>query len=257
MTKFVACVSGKGGVGKTITTINLGAALNYFNRDVTIVDANLTTPNIGLHLGTPVVPIHLHDVLQGKYNITEATYLHPAGIKVVPASLSIDDLKKTNIKNLEKALRSLEGTTDIVLVDTSAGLGNETLSAIKAVDEVLIITNPELPAITDALKTIKLAESLNKKVTGVILTKIKNDDLDISIKNITAILEKPIIGLIPEDNAVRYALQKKEALLYVNPKSPAAISYKKLAAYLTGHPYDEEPEKPSFFHRVLQHLGLR
>ena len=82
MTKFIAIMAGKGGTGKTTTSVNLGAALSYFGKDVVIVDANLTTPNVGIHLGVPVVPIHLHHVLQGKNKINEAIYIHPAGPKI-------------------------------------------------------------------------------------------------------------------------------------------------------------------------------
>ena len=71
MTRYVGILSGKGGVAKTTTTVNLGAAFNHFGRDVTIVDGNLSTPNLGLHLGIPVVPISLHDVLRGNNDILE------------------------------------------------------------------------------------------------------------------------------------------------------------------------------------------
>jgi len=74
MTKIITLVSGKGGCGKTTTSINLGIALTYFNKDVTVVDADLTTPNIGIHLGVPLVPINLHHVLQNKHSIDEAIY---------------------------------------------------------------------------------------------------------------------------------------------------------------------------------------
>ena len=94
MTRYITCISGKGGVGKTSSSINLGAAFTYFGKDTTIVDANLTTPNVGVHLGVPIVPINLNHVLQGKNHISEAVYLHPAGIKIVPAGISVDELKK-------------------------------------------------------------------------------------------------------------------------------------------------------------------
>jgi septum site-determining protein MinD len=89
MTRFISIISGKGGVAKTTTSINLGAALSYFGKDVIVVDANLTTPNIGVHLGVPVVPVHLHHALQGKHNIRDAVYMHPGGTKFVPASIAL------------------------------------------------------------------------------------------------------------------------------------------------------------------------
>ena len=74
--KAIAVVSGKGGVGKTTSAINLAAALNFFGKDVVILDANLTTPNVGLHLGAPIVPVNLNHVLSGKASIVDAIYEH-------------------------------------------------------------------------------------------------------------------------------------------------------------------------------------
>ena len=116
MTKFITCVSGKGGVGKSVSTLNLAAAFNFFGKDCIVVDANLTTPNIGLHLGVPVVPINLHHVLNGKKHIAEAIYLHPSGIKIVPAGLALDDLRNVNADNLKRKLADLRGLTDFVII---------------------------------------------------------------------------------------------------------------------------------------------
>lgn len=250
--------SGKGGVGKTTTSLNLGAAFNYFGKDVIVLDANLTTPNIGLHLGVPVVPINLNHVLQGKGNINDAVYLHHSGTKIVPASISLEDLKKTDPEKLKQTIKSLDHKADIILVDCAAGLGREAMYAMDAVDEVLVVTNAELPAITDALKTIKIAKELGKEITGVVLTKTKKDSLEVPLKNIETILEHPIIGNIPADRAVREALNMKDLVIYTHPKSKAAVKYKKLAADLLGVKYKEEVKKAeSKVMKFFRFLGLR
>jgi len=76
MARVIAIISGKGGVGKTTTAVNLGAALNKFDKEVIVVDANLSTPNIGIHLGAPMVPVTLNHILRGKANIEDAIYEH-------------------------------------------------------------------------------------------------------------------------------------------------------------------------------------
>src|SRR3989338_5735279 len=218
MTRVIVCAGGKGGTGKTTTSINLSAALNYFGKRVTIIDANLTTPNVGLHLGVPIVPVTLHDVLKGRSDISEAVYLHKSGTRVVPASIA--------------------------------------LNALKAADEVLIVTNPEIPAVTDALKTIKLCEEIKKPVIGVIINKTNVLNADMALKDIELILEHPIIGVIPEDRSVKFALVQKDAVVHTHPKSIASIQYKKLAAELFNIDYNESfSEKRGFFGTIKGWFG--
>lgn len=259
MTKIIGVLAGKGGTGKTTTSVNLGAALTYFGKDVIIVDANLTTPNVGLHLGVPVVPIHLHHVLQGKNAVKEAVYAHPTGMKIVPGSLAINDLHTTDPDKLKRAVKQLvKLKPDFIIVDGAAGLGREALNAMLSVEELLIVTNPEMPAIADALKTIKLAEKFDKRVTGIVLTKTIDNNLDISAKKTEEILETPVISIIPHDRAVRESLTRKDAVVFTHPKSKAAVGYKKLAASLIGHPYEEDVEAvDGFFSVLLKKMGLK
>ena len=86
MKKIIVIASGKGGVGKTTTAINLAAALNHFGKKVLIIDANLTTPNVGIHLNSPEVPVNLNHVLNGEATALEAVYEHDSGINVILSS---------------------------------------------------------------------------------------------------------------------------------------------------------------------------
>jgi len=255
MTKFVGVLSAKGGVGKTSTTLNLGAAFNHFGRDVILVDGNLSTPNLGLYLGVYSVPISLHDVLRGKNTISESVYMHNSGLKLLPAGISIRDLRDADPDKIRRVLPGLDGLADIVLVDGAAGLGRESLAVLSAVEDVLIVTHPELPSITDALKTVRIAESMEKNVKGIIVTKSGGKG-DVPLENIAALLGKPVIGVIPEDKAMRLSLLSKDAVVHTNPKSKSAVAYKRLAAYLIGLRYEEEPDE-GFFTRLLRKWNLR
>ena len=240
MTKIIGIISGKGGVGKTTSAINLGSALNFFGKDVTVVDAILTTPNIGVYLGVPVAPVTIHHVLQGKNHISDSIYLHPSGTKIVPGSIALKDLSNIDPGKLKNKMLDLVGLTDICLIDGAAGLGKEAISAIEASDELLIVTNPELPAITDALKAVKLAEKVGIPIIGAILTRVKLDGLDMTITNVEEMLEVPVLGVIPEDTAVRKAMVSKNTIIDSYPKSSSSIAYKKLAAKLIGEDYQED-----------------
>ncbi len=258
MTQIITCISGKGGAGKTTTTINLGAALTHFGKDTTIIDANLTTPNIGIFLGVPTVPVTIHNVLRGKKHISDATYLHPSSLKVIPGSLSISSVRNIDPLKLQKNLLDIEGLTEYAIIDSAAGLGREALASLKVADELLIITNPELPALTDALKTIKIAEKLKKPILGVLVTRVKKDGLDIQQKQVEEMLEYPVIGYIPEDDKIRKSLTQKMPIVHAFPRSKAAIQYKKLAAKILNIPHHEKTyiEKLPFFKNLLQKLGF-
>src|SRR3989344_1403655 len=173
MTRVYAIISGKGGVGKTTSTINLGVSLNQLGEQVIIVDGNLTTSNIGIHLGAPIVPITLNHVLSGQAKIEDAIYEHESGTKIIPASLSLKETTDIDYNKLSEISKKLKKITDHVLIDAAAGLGEEAKATIAAADEIIIITNPEMSAVTDALKTIKLAEEMNKIIKGVIINRYR------------------------------------------------------------------------------------
>lgn len=244
MAKVITIASGKGGVGKTVTAINLAIALNSLGKNVILVDSNLTTPNVALHLGSPVVPITLNHVLQGKKHIYKAVYEHHSGTKVVPSSLALQELKGIKPENFSKAIKQLKKISDFIIIDSAAGLGREALLPIESLesnDELLIVTNPEMPAIADALKTIKLAEQLGKKVSGVIITRARNKkNQELTIKNIKVLIEKPILSRIPEDDSVRESVMLRNPVVLSNPKSRAAKSYKRLAAKIANVNYKDE-----------------
>ena len=256
MSRLIVITSGKGGVGKTTTSINLAASLNSFGKNVVIADVNLTTPNVGLHLGAPVVPITLNNVLQGKNKLSEAIYEHHSGTKIVPASLALSQLKDMKLENFSKVMKQLKKHGEFVICDSPAGLGREVSLTFQLADELIVVTNPELPAVTDALKAIKLAEDLGKSITGIIVTRVKNDKNELSLKDIQVMLERPIIGIVPEDISVKEALLQKDAVVHTHPKSDAAIAYKKIAAKLIGRRY-VPPEDISFFSKVLSAIGLK
>ena len=249
MKKVIVITSGKGGVGKTTTAINLGAAMNYFGKDVLIIDGNLTTPNIGIHLGSPEVPITLNHILSKEAEAEEAVYEHESGIKIIPSSLSIKELKKIKPEKLKDFKKDFEELADIILVDSSAGLGIEAMSAIKMADELIIVTNPEMPAITDALKVIKLAEELNKPILGTIITRVRKNILELQPETVKEMLEVPILGMVPEDIKIQRSLSLKDSVVHTDPKSKAARAYKEIAAKLLDVEYDSDKDKPSFWER--------
>jgi septum site-determining protein MinD len=252
MKKIIVITSGKGGVGKTTTTINLGAAMNYFGKDVLIIDGNLTTPNVGIHLNSPEVPVSLNHVLAGKADAFEAVYEHESGVKIMPSSLSIKELSKIKLDRMKDYKDDFKKIAEYIIVDSSAGLGNEALSLIALADELIIVTNPEMPAITDALKTIKIAEQMKKTILGVIVTRVRKNDIEMQPDAVKEILEVPILGMVPEDISVQKALNMKDAVMHTHPKSNASRAYKEIAARIIGAKYDSDKDKEKFWEKIFK-----
>ncbi len=234
MTRIITVISGKGGVGKTTTVSNLGAALLEKGKDVTILDANVTTPNLSLHLGIPFYPVTIHDVLRKDKTIEEAIYQHSSGLKVVPASLSVEAMKDVNVKKLERVLWNLLGQSDIIIVDAAAGLGREAQAAIDVADELIIVTNPELPAVTDALKTARLAEDYGTKVLGIIVNRHRGKQHELSLEEIEEMVEAPILAVIPEDLSIPKSISMKVPVVHFRPKCRSSLQFKRLAGKIIG-----------------------
>ena len=242
MTRLIVLTSGKGGVGKTTLTSNLAAALSDLGETVIAMDANLTTPNLGLQLGMHLVPRTLHDVLKGESRLKDAIYPHSYGFKIIPASLGLNDLKGVDVGRLPEVSFSLLGKANYIIMDSAAGLGREAISALSASDEIIIVTNPDLPSVTDALKILKIAQESNIKIIGTVVNRIRGHEHELSMETIEGLLGVPIIAEIPEDDNVSKSIALKEPLIKQFPNSPASIEIKKLAAYLAGKEY----EKPKF-----------
>ncbi|MFH0962240.1 MAG: cell division ATPase MinD [archaeon] len=248
MTRRIAIVSGKGGVGKTTTAANLAICLAQFGRDVTLVDANFTTPDLTMHFGTPVGTPTLHHIMAGEYTVDQSIHTHISGLKFIPASIAISDMKKRRYHRLEKIVEKLKG--DYVILDTQAGLSSEVLSVIAASDEVLVVTNPEWPAITDALKTIILAKEYGAHITGVVLNRVTNSKIEPNMKGLETILETNIVAIIPEDREAKEAIANKNPIVISSPNADSAIAYKQLAANIAAVPY----KAPGKFSRRMARL---
>jgi len=253
MTRIIAVASGKGGAGKTSVTANLGAALAHMGYETIVLDGNLTTPNLGMHFGIALYPTTLHDVLKGKAHIRDAIYKHKSGLKIIPAGISLNDLRGVDARDLPNAMLDLLGMADIVLVDVAAGLGREALSAIESSDEMIVVTNPELPTVTDALKAVKLAQKVGTKVTGVILNRVKGHKHEMSDKDVQSMLEGiSIIGRIPEDEAFHLSLKKKNPVVFCKPYSQSGKELRRISAGIVNLDQNMfEEEKTPWYKRLF------
>jgi septum site-determining protein MinD len=255
MTRVITVASGKGGVGKTTITSNLGVSLSVYGERTVVLDADIAMANLELVLGMEGKSVTLHEVLSGEAEIEEAIYEGPSGVRVVPAGISLEGIRNVNVNRLEDALTKLMEDTDILLIDAPAGLEKDALAALASADELLLVTNPEVPAISDALKTKIIASKLGVNILGVVINREQYDKTFLTVEEIETILEVPVLAVVPNDPEVSRAAAFGEPIVIKNPKSPTTNAIMKLAADLIGEDYTPiEPDKKGVIGKLVDGL---
>ena len=249
MVKVYTIASGKGGTGKTTVSVNLGTMLAQLGKKTYIMDADIGMANVGLILGLQDAPVTLHEVLAGKGNINDAIYEGPAGLKVIPSGISLQGFQQADPDKIRDVMGEIVKRCEFLLIDAPAGISKDGVVPLAVADEVILVVNPELSSIVDALKTKILTEVVGGHVLGSIINRVTQDKHDILTKKMEKVLGVKVLGVIPEDANVRRAASQKSPIVIKYPTSPATIAFKRIASNLLGVAYEEEkvPEKRESF----------
>lgn len=234
-TRIISIVSGKGGVGKTTVTSNIGVVLSGQQEDVLIIDGNFTGANIATHMGMESQDVFLNDVLQGDAYISQAVAEGPKGVSVLPA-----DISDTEAEDIKHCLIDFLGVKDYVLIDAATGLGNETKAAIKASDEVLLVSNPERPSLTNTLAAKRLTDQLNRDVIGLVINEIKAKTYELENESIRSFVDEEIIGQIPDHQYIRESIALKSPVVCHKPNSRVSHAIEDISYKIRGK---EPPER--------------
>jgi len=234
MARVYAVASAKGGVGKTTSTANLGTTLAMAGHDVVVVDGDLGMPNLAGALGVDPDGATLHDVLTGEAAVETAVYDGPAGLSVLPGSNALEAFATANAKELEPIISTLEASYDIVIIDTGAGLSDDTFVPLKLADEVILVSTTEREALGDTEKTRQLADRIGADVVGVVLTRVDQSKPNADV--VASLLDTGVIAVVPESPAIREALSTRDPVVVHSPDSIATAGYRALAEALTGKP---------------------
>jgi flagellar biosynthesis protein FlhG len=229
--RVITVTSGKGGVGKTNITVNLAIALAELGIRVTIIDADFGLANIDVLLG--IVPKYtLVDLIYNKKNILEVLTDGPSNIKFLSGGSGVEDLIKLDRHQLEKFIGNislLDKLTDVILIDTGAGLSDSVMSFVMAADEILLVTTPEPTSITDAYALIKMVSNRDKtKKIKVLVNKAETQTEAKDILNkLTVVTEKFLnYGLL----SLGYVLQDDSVTKAVKMQQPFSLSFPKCIA---------------------------
>jgi len=224
--RIIGVFSCKGGVGKTTTAANLSTVLAEKMSGVLVVETNLTAPNLGLHLGIIDAETSIHDVLVGAAPAEKA--VHVVGkLHAIPGSLAYEG--DIPIVDLKAVLDPLRSSYKLIIIDSAPGLGPETVAAMRTCDEMLIVTNPEIPTIASTLRAFRAAERYRIPVMGVILNKVSGKRYEVPLSEVKKSLGWPILATVPEDEKVKESLTAGIPVVRHSPKSSAARAFFELA----------------------------
>ena len=237
--QVIAVTSGKGGVGKTNVVANLGYALTRLRKRVLVLDADIGLANLDVLLGlTP--KYNLQHVLMGKKTISEVVVSGPGGMKILPASSGVQELShldKAQRLCLLSELNELHDETDVMLIDTSAGISSNVMYFNLAAQDILIVVSPEPTSITDAyamMKVLSIKYSVNHFKLLVNSAKSAQEAKGV-FHNLSLVTQKFLNlsidywGYVPRDEYMVKAVRQQRALIELYPESPASKCFFDLA----------------------------
>jgi MinD-like ATPase involved in chromosome partitioning or flagellar assembly len=231
--RVIGVFSCKGGVGKTTTLANVGLYISQvLHGNVLAIDANLSAPNLGLHFGELDPKVTIHDAISNEVPVEEAV-THFRTLDTLLGSIAYGE--EIHLVDLKSIVDPLRHKYKLILVDSAPGIGSEVVAAMKTCDEIIIVTNPEIPTVASTLKTFRAAEQYKVPILGVVVNKVRGEAFELPLKDVKKALGWPIIASVPEDIKVRESTAAGVPVVAYDMKSKAAREFKKLSEFLVKH----------------------
>lgn len=264
MSRVITISSGKGGVGKTTSTANLGTALAMQGLKVAVVDADIGLRNLDVVLGLENRIVYdLVDVVEGRCRLRQALIKdkHLPDLCLLPAAQTRDK-DAVNADDMIALTNQLRAEFDYVLIDCPAGIEAGFRNAIAGADEVLIVTTPEVAAVRDADRIIGLVEAYEKGHPRLILNRLKPKMVSrgemMSIDDVLQILAVDLIGVVPDDEQIVTSTNRGEVAV-LDRGSRAGRAFTDIARRLAGEdvPLTVFDDTPSLMSRIFGAFGIR
>lgn len=240
MTRIIVVTSGKGGVGKTTCTSNLGMALAQRGQTVAVVDADFGLRNLDLLLGLENRIVYTAlDVLAGDCSVEKALVKDKRqpnlGLLAAAQNRNKEAITPDQMKQL---VAGLTGKVDFVLIDCPAGIEMGFQNAIAPAQEAIIVTTPEISAVRDADRVVGLLEANDIKTIKLLINRLKpamvQEEQMMSVQDVLDILAVPLLGVIPDDERVIVAANRGEPLVLEQKLSVAGVAFSNVTRRLMG-----------------------
>ena len=242
--RVIAVTSGKGGVGKTNFTVNLALALAEYGRRIIILDGDLGLANVDIAFGL-TARYTIEHLLSGEKTIEQILLTGPRGIGIIPGGSGVQglaNLERNKLANVIANLGRLEKMTDLLLIDTGAGLGHTVINFLKAADDIIMVTTPEPTALTDAYGLLKtLRKEAGEVPIHVVINRVRNEtDAQATFKRLETAVHKFLngslnfMGWVYDDPLVGRSVMQQEPLGISFPESPAYKCIQWIAGTVAG-----------------------
>ncbi len=260
MTEVIVVTSGKGGVGKTTITANVGVALAKLGKKVLLIDADIGLRNLDMILGLENRIVYdILDVLEDRVPVEKALVKDKRGLSLF--LLPANQTKNKDAVNPEKWVELVKdikakGEFDYIIIDSPAGIEQGFKIAVSPADRAYIVVNPEVSSVRDADRVIGLLESMNKEDYWVIINRVKWKMVKrgemLSVEDIVDILKAPLIGVIPEEEKLVDFTNRGEPIV-LHPKHNAAKAMMDVAKRTLGEevPFERYGEKEGFLSKLF------
>jgi septum site-determining protein MinD len=261
MGRAIVITSGKGGVGKTTTTCNLGAAIAQLGKSVVLIDADIGLRNLDVVMGLENrIVYHVVDVVQGKCHAQKALIKDRRldTLWLLPASQT-DEKDAVTPDDMKKLIAELKANYDYVIIDCPAGIEQGFKNAVAGADEAVVVATPEVSSIRDADRVVGLLAALDIPIRLIVNRisphLVKKGDM-LSQHDVIEILALELLGAVPLDEHV-VASTNKGTPAVLEGKSLAAREFTRIAHRLAGLEVEEVRENGvGFFARLGRVLGL-
>ncbi len=264
MSEVIVITSGKGGVGKTTTSANVGCGLAVLGKKVVLIDADIGLRNLDVVMGLENRIVYdLVDVVEGNCRLKQALIKDKRydSLFLLPAAQTRDK-DAVSPEQMQKLCENLkEESFDYIIIDCPAGIEQGFKNAIAGADRALVVTTPEVSAVRDADRIIGLLEANGLNNPMLILNRLRIDLVQrgdmMNIEDVTEILAIDILGVVPDDEAIVIATNKGEPAV-TNDESRAGQAYRNIVKRITGQEvpimtFEEAPE--TFFDKLKGIFG--
>ncbi len=261
--KAIVVTSGKGGVGKTTTTANLGTALALLGKKVCLIDADIGLRNLDVVMGLENRIVYdLVDVVEEQCRLEQAMIKDKRNenLFLLPAAQTRDKDAVTEAQ-MQDMIRELKERMDYVLVDSPAGIEQGFRNAIAGADKAIIITTPEVSAVRDADRIIGMVEAEGVHDPELIINRIRGDMVErgdmMNIDDMLEILAIEILGVVPEDEGIVVSTNRGEPIVLSN-NHLAGKAFNNIARRLEGEeiPLMKLENNDSFLVKIKKFVGL-